>query len=280
MRGPRYGHAVLGGTFDRLHAGHVALLGTAFRLGRTVSIGVTTDAFLAAHPKPDGGRIPSYATRRRALRRWLSRRYPVARWKVVPLGDRFGRSVEPGVDVLVVSADTLKGGRAVNAERRRRGRPVTPLAVVPLVLADDLLPVSSRRIRAGTIDRNGRRRSPLPFGLGLSDEADRDAALRAIRRVFPSARISVKVDSAGRARRGARAARSLARAAAVGHELALGVARAPRGGWYLVERGPLGEIGPVALSRGSSAALGPRIASLLAPRVGRKAFPPEQPSRR
>lgn len=280
MRGPRYGHAVLGGTFDRLHAGHAALLATAFRLGRTVSIGVTTDAFLSAHPKPDGGRIPSYASRRRALRRWLSRRYPVARWKVVPLGDPFGRSVEPGVDVLVVSADTVKGGRAVNVERRRRGRPATALAVVPLVLADDLLPVSSRRIRAGTIDRNGRRRSPLSFGLGLSDEADRDAAFRAIRRVFPTAQISVMLDPFGGRGRGATGARSLARAAAVGRELGLGVARAPRGGWFLVEQGPLGEIGPIALSRGSSAELGARIASLLAPRVGRKAFPPGRPSRR
>ena len=280
MRGPRYGHAVLGGTFDRLHAGHVALLATAFRLGRTVSIGVTTDAFLAAHPKPDAGRIPSYATRRRALRRWLTRRYPEARWKVVPLGDRFGRSVEPGVDVLVVSADTLKGGRAVNAERRRRGRSVTALAVVPLVLADDLLPVSSRRIRAGTIDRTGRRRSPLPFGLGLSEEADREAALRAIRRVFPSARISVTVDRAGHGGSGARGARSLARAAAAGHELGLGVTRAARGGWFLVEQGPLGEIGPVALPEGSSAVLSARIAALLAPRVGRKAFPPGRPSHR
>jgi pantetheine-phosphate adenylyltransferase len=184
---PRFGRVVLGGTFDRLHVGHEALLATAFRHGRTVAIGLTTDGYLARHPKPGGGRIAGFAARRRALVRWLSARYPRRRWTVVPLENPFGRSVEPGVDALVVSADTVAGGRAVNAERRRRGRSIVPLIVVPLVLGDDLQPVSSRRIRAGEIDRRGHRVGRILAAVRASDPDDAAAVARGIHRAFARA---------------------------------------------------------------------------------------------
>jgi cytidyltransferase-like protein len=253
---PTYGRAVLGGTFDHLHAGHAALLSAAFRAGRSVAIGVTTDRYLAEHPKPAGGRLQSYATRRRALVRWLVRHYPGRSWRTSPLSNRFGRSVEPGVDVLVVSVDTVGGGRAVNAERRRRGRPVVPVVVVPVVLADDLGPISSRRIRSGAIDRDGRRRSPIRIGLGVSDPADAPPAIRAIRTAFPTARVRVaKVPRPGSERSPNRLARQLARRAIEGRELALGVARIPRGGWCLVERSAAVELAVRAVPPGTPSTL-------------------------
>ncbi len=112
----RYPVAVLGGTFDRLHIGHEALLNSAFRVGREVGIGVTTAAFLQGRAKPLGGRIAPYVQRRRALANWLRRHHPGRTWWIAPLDDPFGRSVEPGVDAMVVSVDTKGGGRAVNRE--------------------------------------------------------------------------------------------------------------------------------------------------------------------
>ena len=50
----RYGRVALGGTFDRLHVGHVALLRTAFHIGDEVAVGLTSRRFLTAHPKPHG----------------------------------------------------------------------------------------------------------------------------------------------------------------------------------------------------------------------------------
>jgi pantetheine-phosphate adenylyltransferase len=186
---PRYGRVVLGGTFDHLHVGHEAMLSTAFAAGRSVAIGLTTPSFLAAHPKPGEAKIQPFATRRRELTRWLAARYPRSRWAVVPLNDGFGRSVDDGVDALVVSADTLVGGQAVNAERQRRGRRPVPVLTVPLVLADDLRPVSSRRIRAGEIDRDGRRLGAIRVGLSVESTADRAPAAKGIRRAFPHARV-------------------------------------------------------------------------------------------
>jgi len=178
------GRVVLGGTFDHLHAGHEALLATAFRTGARVAIGLTTPAYLTAHPKPTAEGVQPYPVRRRALARWLAARYPRARWEIRPISDRFGGSIDDGVAALVVSADTLQGGRAVNAERRRRGRGAVPIRVVPLALADDLEPISSRRIRADEIDRNGRRRARIRVAVDARRPDDRHAAEEGLRRAF------------------------------------------------------------------------------------------------
>ncbi|EQD72290.1 Cytidylyltransferase domain protein [mine drainage metagenome] len=184
----RFPVVVLGGTFDRLHAGHEALLNTAFRMGRKVGIGLTTTAFLRGRSKPQAELIASYPARRRALAAWLRRHHSDRVWWIAPLDDGFGRSVEPGVSALAVSSDTLEGARAVNRERRRRGLPPVVVVAVPLVLADDLQPVSSRRVRARIIDRRGRRLSRIPIRVRAPREA-RPAVRAALEDVYPSPQI-------------------------------------------------------------------------------------------
>ena len=137
------------------------MLDAAFDAGTEVGIGVTTDGFLARHPKPTCDRIQTFRTRWNRLQRFVRERYPGRTFWLAPLGDEFGRAVEPGVDVLIVSSDTRAGGRRVNAVRRRRGLPPLRVVRVPLVRGSDGFPVSSRRIRAGVIDPLGRRRRPL-----------------------------------------------------------------------------------------------------------------------
>ncbi|MFZ0892224.1 MAG: pantetheine-phosphate adenylyltransferase [Thermoplasmata archaeon] len=180
----RYRVAVLGGTFDQFHAGHRSLLRRAFATADTVGIGLTTPTYLKKFPKPLGRRIQSYAERRRVLARWLRHHYGGQRWWIAPLGEPFGRSVGPGVDVLVISKDTREGGRAVNRERRRRGLPSLPIEVVPLVLAKDHRPIASRRIRAGEIDASGRPATP-PARRSPSGKLRRGWRLRSARKVLP-----------------------------------------------------------------------------------------------
>jgi pantetheine-phosphate adenylyltransferase len=173
---PRERTAVLGGTFDRLHEGHRALLRAAFDAAATVGIGLTTDRYLEEHPKPRAGRIRPYDRRRRSLLRYLRAAYPDRSYGVVPLDDALGGSVEPGVDVLVVSEETKLGARRVNRERRRRGLRAVRVIVVPTQRAADLRPIAGRRIREGEIDGLGRRRRPVR--IGLSSPMDRAAGLR------------------------------------------------------------------------------------------------------
>ncbi len=264
------GHAVLGGTFDHFHVGHAALLDTAFRVGRTVSVGVTTDRYLALHPKPEPETLQPYAARARAVRRYLAARHPADRFRTVPLDDRFGRSVGEGVDRLVVSAETVGGARAVNAERRRLGRRPLPVVVVPLVLADDLEPVSARRIRAGTIDRHGRRCSPIRVGVEVEDDRDRAAARLAVRRVFRSSRVDSRPAArpTGRRTAAARATR-LARDGAIGRDLGVGVARDPRGGWAVAESSRSVALAPRRVLSGGPDRLERALEELMRPPVGR-----------
>jgi cytidyltransferase-like protein len=259
---PRYARAVLGGTFDRFHVGHEALLSTAFRLGRTVAIGVTTEAYLAAHPKPEVRRIAPHRVRRLTLSRWLRHHFPGRSFSIHALNDRFGGSVGPGVSVLVVSADTTAGAAAVNVERARLSRRPVPVAVVPLVLADDLRPVSSRRIRAREIDRDGRVLGAIPVELHLDDKAALGWAGRAVRAVFPRARLTMRLA----------ASRLPSRPRTLTAGLRVEVRRRPRGGWAVVEAIPGTTLRARPLHGKEPRALERGLRQLLRP-VGRRADP-------
>jgi pantetheine-phosphate adenylyltransferase len=255
----RFRLAVLGGTFDHLHVGHHALLASAFRVGETVAIGLTTDRFVTKHPKPDPTRIQPFFARRAALTRWIGRNFPGREWRVVPLEDPFGRSVDPEVEALIVSPDTVAGGRAVNQERRRLGRVPIPLIVVPLALADDLEPVSSRRVRAGAIGTNGRRFTSIDVAVSVSDPRDLSAATRAVRRVFPQARV-YEVPPA-QSEEGSSAADLLVR-----------VTRRRPSGWVAREQSARLRLGPRAIVGSRPRDLERGLVALLRPRQERKLF--------
>lgn len=259
--------AVLGGTFDHLHVGHHALLASAFRVGDEVAIGVTTDPFVVRHPKPFPERMQTYATRRAALARWIRANYPGRKWRTVPLRDPFGGSLEPRVGVLVVSRDTERGGRAVNRERRRLGRAPVPIVTVPLVLADDLEPVSSRRIRSGEIAANGRRLAPIRIALFANNPHDRAAAKRAIVQVFPRARIEGGSRSGlprrmDRTKPGARARQAGNRLP----DLDLRISRRAPAGWKAVERSRAVRLRPRFIPGSRPADLERGLRRLLRPR--------------
>jgi pantetheine-phosphate adenylyltransferase len=254
-----------------LHVGHEALLTTAFRAGRSVAIGVTTERFLAEHPKPDAARIQPYVRRRRTLLRWLGARYPRSRWTIVPLENPFGGSVEDGVDALIVSADTDRGARAVNVERRRLGRTSIPIRTVPLVLADDLRPVSSRRIRAGEVDRRGRRKSPIRIGLAVEEVRDRRAVINGVRRAFSRARIVPVPYPPGSAPQDLRMKVAGSVAARAG-ELGIAIAGSGRGPRSLIEQVGAIALEPRKLSYRSPGALASALARELARSAGPKPF--------
>jgi len=144
---------VLGGTFDILHKGHEALLRAAFE-GRPerVLIGLTTDRFA----RESRSRVNPYAARERNLKGFLAAR----KWgpaKLEPIDDSYGPADDlPDLDVIVVSAERHPVAIALNETRAAKGLRPLEIRAVPMVLAQDGLPIASRRIRAGVIDRTGR----------------------------------------------------------------------------------------------------------------------------
>jgi len=145
------------GTFDKLHKGHRELLRTAFKVGRKVVIGLTSDE-MVARSKGDA-KIDPLPKRREGLERWIKeeRMDELAEYDVVVINDVYGTAIyDERLEVLVVSEETYE--RAVMINKVRVGKGLKPLViiVVPLVLAYDGRPISSTRIRRGEIDTEGR----------------------------------------------------------------------------------------------------------------------------
>ncbi|MEM1923309.1 MAG: pantetheine-phosphate adenylyltransferase [Nitrososphaerota archaeon] len=152
---PIYNMGALGGTFDELHVGHLALLNTAFRLSKKVIIGVTSDEFASKLMKE--GKISPMRERIEELRRTLDKYGWLSRAEITQLNDPFGPLLsDERIDMLVTGPITL--GRAEEAVNLRvsRGLPPVALELSPLVLAEDGRPISSTRVRLGEVDRAGR----------------------------------------------------------------------------------------------------------------------------
>ncbi|MDY6768585.1 MAG: pantetheine-phosphate adenylyltransferase [Candidatus Nanohaloarchaea archaeon] len=147
----QYGHVIVGGSWDRLHAGHRSMLLEAFARGEHVDIGVTADAYVAekqGEPEP-------LERREEQLRSFLDTFGLEDRARILEIDDYRGNAVEEG-EALMVTAETRANGERINEERGERGKEPLDLVDVPLVGDADGTPISSSRIRAGAIDRDGR----------------------------------------------------------------------------------------------------------------------------
>jgi len=190
----RYRLAACGGTFDRLHGGHNALLLKAFSSAERVLVGITSDRF--ASKKTLGKIILPFGERKREVARFLGSENLLRRAAINQISDEQGPllSTRCACDCIVVSPETLAGARRVNTARRSKGMPRLPIIVCRLVLAADRRHISSTRVREGDCDRRGtvfsksakpftlkpRLRSVLrkPFGRLFASAADASAFLR------------------------------------------------------------------------------------------------------
>ena len=148
----RFRVVATGGTFDEIHAGHIALLSKAFEVGGHVIIGVTSDQFVS-HKKINH----NFEERVDNLKEMIRREFGDASYEIAKLDSEFGPAVTTGdVGALVASAETASKGAKLNNIRARNGLAPVEVIAVELVKAEDGLPISSTRIRAGEIDGKGR----------------------------------------------------------------------------------------------------------------------------
>ncbi len=147
------GVVAVGGTFDRLHEGHRAILLEAFHLGDKVIIGVTSDRFVEESGKSG---VAPYGKRRLSLLRFLRSQGLAAKTTIVKLEDPFGPiTTEPEITCIVVTKATAENAKEANRRRALAGLRPMRICIVEMVLARDRLPISSSRIRAGEIDQHG-----------------------------------------------------------------------------------------------------------------------------
>jgi pantetheine-phosphate adenylyltransferase len=143
----------IGGTFDRFHRGHEALIEKAFEVAGkngSVFIGLTKDNI-----RNKNGNIESYEKRRQYIKKVLKKKKLIETARIEPIFDRFGPSIEEDFDAIIVSSETYTTGEEINIERIKRGKKPLKIIQIPFVLAEDQKPISSSRIRKKEIDKNG-----------------------------------------------------------------------------------------------------------------------------
>lgn len=144
----------VGGTFDELHKGHRALLGKAFEVGQYVVVGLTSDEFVAKMRKPH--KTAPYTQRLAELSSYLDKSGFKGKFEVVALSDSYGLTLDrDGLDALVVSQETVKTGTIINQKRKEAGLAPLNIVEINLVPAENKKPISTTRIRANEIDKNG-----------------------------------------------------------------------------------------------------------------------------
>lgn len=112
-----YPNVVIGGTFDRIHIGHKIFLTQAvLRTHKRLVIGVTTTAMTKNKVLPE--LILPIEERITLLREFLTDIDNTVQYDIVPIDDPFGPTAsDPNLQMIVVSAETLRGGHKVNEVR-------------------------------------------------------------------------------------------------------------------------------------------------------------------
>ena len=143
----------MGGTFDVIHSGHMALLNKAFSISSKVIIGLSSDQLAAKKGK---NLVNNYSKRLSLLESTIEKNFPNYSYQISKLENDFGPAViEGSVKALVVSKETSNKGLRLNELRTERNLPPVEIVVVPMVLAKDGKAISSTRIKNSEIDSNG-----------------------------------------------------------------------------------------------------------------------------
>ena len=143
----------MGGTFDIIHDGHMALLNKSFSISSKVIIGLSSDQLAAKRGK---NLVNDYSKRLSSLKDVIERNFPDSSYEISSLENDFGPAViEGSVKALVASEETSSKGVNLNELRVERNLSPVEIVVVPMVLAKDGKAISSTRIKNSELDSSG-----------------------------------------------------------------------------------------------------------------------------
>ena len=144
------------GTFDHLHEGHKHIIRTAFKLSKTVGLGLTTDQMLEY--KSDRKLIQPYNVRHAELMKFIQSEFDIERASIFPIETTAGGADKmKDLDALIVSDEigVVQNAFDINQLRVDNGLQRFHIIVIPRVRTKDGRPLSSSRIRRGEIFHEG-----------------------------------------------------------------------------------------------------------------------------
>ena len=149
IKNQKFNHVVLGGTFDHFHAGHKALLEKAFEVGKKVTIGIATEEIYKN--KLFFQIIQSYSDRYKIVKKFVKDKV-----KIISFSEFTGGTDKiKDIDAIIVSRETYPNALKINELRKKNNLKPMMIVIIEDVLTEDGKLISSERIRAGEIDRNG-----------------------------------------------------------------------------------------------------------------------------
>lgn len=149
---PNFNHVVIGGTFDKLHAGHRSLIDTALGLGNKVTIGLTSDSYAGNKTT----NIDGYSARYANVAEYILKQSAKDRVSLVEINDEFGITLnESAIDAIIVTNNTKPNALLINKKRVEKNLDKIKIITIPYQKGPDGKIISSSRIRNGEIDRNG-----------------------------------------------------------------------------------------------------------------------------
>ncbi|MBS64749.1 MAG: hypothetical protein CMA93_00215 [Euryarchaeota archaeon] len=149
---------LIGGTFDRFHAGHQNLLMSALSHCHRVEVWVTVDSIARAKDS----RINTWEQRVEEIRQALAP--DSERLEFHELEDLHGPApTHNQATAIICTSETMPECEAINRIRQETGMPKLQIICVDHTVSWDGNPISSSRIRSGEIDRQGQRWIPESF---------------------------------------------------------------------------------------------------------------------
>lgn len=151
----RFRKVAMGGTFHRIHKGHRALFREAFKVGREVIVGLSSDSLVRSRHKSHD--IHPYFKRRARVIEFFEKEGLLKRAKIVPLEDPYGPTIwDEDIEAIVVSEETKSTAVRINEIRKKRGLDSLKILVINRVQAENGGLISTSRILRGEIDEEGR----------------------------------------------------------------------------------------------------------------------------
>lgn len=147
---------ICGGTFDLFHIGHKTFINEALKKSEKIILGITSNTYIKTFKANEG--IESYSIRKRIIENFLQSHGFRDRVKVISIDSSYEPLLTDLFDpeVIFVTPQTEETAKKINQNRKYKKLKDLKIIVLPFEKDENGQIISSRRIRNGEINKDGK----------------------------------------------------------------------------------------------------------------------------